>query len=355
MAVVVAASAPLSGLALAQPYQFNVNPVTSSMSANLGASADFSGTLIGDYNAVTNPAGTRTVNVFTRPAPPANVSKTISGTGSASGAATGKPAGAFRLNVGPGASSVTLTGLQANVVGGVTPPTFPVTATVTYQSFNTAAPDYTYLFLVPLQVPLGTASLTAMNIAQTAPVTVPLVASGGTSYTFSMMVPADVTPVIDFGGSPSSATTNRLVPATGSITISGPAATASLTLDLNQSETIEDDQPAPPNQPFDLTAPPGGTAGPAHLLLSLTITRQTTSITNGSATMPASGSRADICSADFNGDGDTGTDLDIEAFFAALGGNQCPTCGSADFNGDGDTGTDLDIESFFSVLGGGPC
>jgi len=60
-------------------------------------------------------------------------------------------------------------------------------------------------------------------------------------------------------------------------------------------------------------------------------------------------------SADFDGDGDTGTDLDIEAFFACLGGSCCATCGSADFDGDGDTGTDLDIEAFFRVLGGGSC
>jgi probable HAF family extracellular repeat protein len=61
------------------------------------------------------------------------------------------------------------------------------------------------------------------------------------------------------------------------------------------------------------------------------------------------------CQADFNGDGDVGTDADIEAFFECLAGNCCATCGSADFNGDGDVGTDADIESFFSVLAGGPC
>jgi hypothetical protein len=60
-------------------------------------------------------------------------------------------------------------------------------------------------------------------------------------------------------------------------------------------------------------------------------------------------------SADFDGDGDTGTDADIEAFFACLGGNCCGTCGTADFDGDGDTGTDADIEAFFRVLGGGNC
>jgi hypothetical protein len=60
-------------------------------------------------------------------------------------------------------------------------------------------------------------------------------------------------------------------------------------------------------------------------------------------------------SADFNGDGDIGTDQDIEAFFACLAGNCCPTCGSTDFNGDGDIATDADIEAFFRVLAGGTC
>jgi hypothetical protein len=61
--------------------------------------------------------------------------------------------------------------------------------------------------------------------------------------------------------------------------------------------------------------------------------------------------------ADFDGDGDVGTDADIEAFFSCLAGNCCPTCfpGGADFDGDGDTGTDADIEAFFRVLAGGDC
>src|SRR5262249_40649458 len=60
-------------------------------------------------------------------------------------------------------------------------------------------------------------------------------------------------------------------------------------------------------------------------------------------------------SADFNHDGDTATDADIEAFFACLAGGCCPACGSADFNGGGDTATDADIEAFFRVLAGGTC
>ncbi len=65
-----------------------------------------------------------------------------------------------------------------------------------------------------------------------------------------------------------------------------------------------------------------------------------------------------VCgTADFDGDGDTGTDADIEAFFACLAGNCCATCWhlGADFDADGDSGTDADIEAFFRVLAGGNC
>jgi hypothetical protein len=60
-------------------------------------------------------------------------------------------------------------------------------------------------------------------------------------------------------------------------------------------------------------------------------------------------------SADFNHDGSSGTDSDIEVFFACLAGNCCPLCDSADFDGDGDSATDGDIEAFFRVLAGGSC
>jgi len=76
---------------------------------------------------------------------------------------------------------------------------------------------------------------------------------------------------------------------------------------------------------------------------------------NGCGSVTSDAAALTVNSADFDGDGDTGTDLDIEAFFACLGGDCCATCGSADFDGDGDTGTDLDIEAFFRVLGGGAC
>jgi hypothetical protein len=74
--------------------------------------------------------------------------------------------------------------------------------------------------------------------------------------------------------------------------------------------------------------------------------------TSGAATLTITGC---ICISDFNNDGDSGTDADLEAFFRCIAGNCCMACAMPDFNGDGDTGTDADIESFFRVLAGGPC
>jgi hypothetical protein len=61
------------------------------------------------------------------------------------------------------------------------------------------------------------------------------------------------------------------------------------------------------------------------------------------------------CTADFDGDGDTATDADIEAFFACIAGTCCAQCGNPDFNNDGDPATSQDIEAFFRVLAGGSC
>ncbi len=61
------------------------------------------------------------------------------------------------------------------------------------------------------------------------------------------------------------------------------------------------------------------------------------------------------CNPDFDGDGDPGTDADVEAFFRAMAGVACPTCGSTDIDGDGEAATDFDVEAFFRAMAGLPC
>jgi hypothetical protein len=91
--------------------------------------------------------------------------------------------------------------------------------------------------------------------------------------------------------------------------------------------------------------------GPYELIgVRCTATAPCQSVTSGTVYIQVS-----RCSADVNKDGDSGTDADIEAFFACIAGNCCPACDGPDFNGDGDIATDADIESFFRVLAGGAC
>jgi endonuclease/exonuclease/phosphatase family metal-dependent hydrolase len=106
-----------------------------------------------------------------------------------------------------------------------------------------------------------------------------------------------------------------------------------------------------------------GPSSTANVALAVGVHTITLTVTDNSSatatdTVVVTVEAGQLCgTSDFNGDGDFGTDADIEAFFACLGGDCCAQCfvGGSDFNGDGDFGTDADIEAFFRVLGGGNC
>ena len=78
-------------------------------------------------------------------------------------------------------------------------------------------------------------------------------------------------------------------------------------------------------------------------------------LTNACGTVLGAPAILTVISIDVDRDGDEGTDADIEAFFAAVGGSRCPACDSLDFDGDGESVTDADIEAFFRLLAGGSC
>ena len=108
----------------------------------------------------------------------------------------------------------------------------------------------------------------------------------------------------------------------------------------------------------------GGTCSAGQLVLNCTIGQPDAGavMTGGSFTFTGGfwagiGGGPHCGSADFNCDGDIGTDADIESFFSCLSGvcPAAPCTNGADFNGDGDVGTDADIEAFFRVLAGGIC
>jgi hypothetical protein len=332
----IAAFASITPLAAAQTWDFTVTPAAS-LSGNFSGNATFGGTFIGNYNQTTNPGGTRTLNfsIFgTRAPAPTNLTRTISGNGNAAGPITGLPAGAYRLAVNLPANSIELSALSTNLIGTAAHPTFPINTSVTYQSFLTAAPNNSYPFVVPIPLPLGNAEVTEINVLQNAPVSGTLVPAGANQYTFTLVVPSTLTTDIIFQGSPSQNVQTQDVTVTG--TINTAAATASLGVTVSDNQSSTTPVPLEPDIPFDLP-PLSGTGEPAHLLMSLSINTQQTSL-SGNATLPATG--VPVCAADWDGSGGVDGD-DVIAFFGDWDVSE------ADYNGDGGTDGD-DVIAFFA-------
>lgn len=322
--------------AYGQAWNYTVTG-TSTCSGNFTASADFNGTLIGNYDQTLNPTGTRTLNysIFgTRPGAPTNISKTMSGNGGSSGTFATVPVGSYRLTADTNANTIQLALLTTNLIGNSTRPTFPVNATVSYQSFLTATPNYSYPFLVPLSVPLGNAEIVSIFVAQNAAASGALTSTGTNTYSFSVTFPATITADIIIQGSQSQSIQTQDVTATGTINTS--TGVASVSMNITNVVDNQTPTPLPPNSPFDLP-PPTGTGEPAHLLLNLTLTRQQSN-TTGNSTLP--GAPAPVCFADINTDGGVDAD-DVIAFFAAWDAS------AADYNQDGGTDGD-DIIAFFT-------
>ncbi len=299
--------AALSSVAYGQRYDFGINAQTSSMNGTLSATVPANGTFIGNYDETTNPTGTRTLNwdLFgRRPAPPTNISKTFTGTGSISGNPSTRPGGRYALEVNRATNRVTLSGFEADLLRDARP-NFNMTVTITYQSFLTASPNYSYPFLVPLPIPLGQTTLTALSMQQVLAVTGDMT-PGGTAgtYTFTLEVPVVVTGAMDaLGNAVDIPPTPQVVTMAGTVTLNDQTATASLSSQFSQEQEIVQDIPGPANQPFDFP-PPLGTGDPAQVLVTATITSLSLSMT-GTMSLPATGTRA-ACPADVDDGSGTG-------------------------------------------------
>ncbi len=341
----------LPGVARAQTYAFVVDSPSSSMVGDVSADAHLSGTLIGNYDQVTNPTGTRTLdwNIFgIRPPPPTNISKTFSGPVTSTGTPNTNPDGAFTLAVDTTALTVTLSGLASDLVGTSPDPVFPINITLTYQSFLTANPNYSYPFLLPIPVKLGDAVLTRLDLAQNEPASGPLTPAGGGSYTFSLSVSVTLTPELLFNGSPvSGAPAVQTVTINGAVTPAGATAAATLTTTVSQSSSSTTPEPLPP-LPVPLP-PPSGTGDPANIIMSATINNSSTDIT-ADVSLVGAGSR--VCCVDFNGDEELDFS-DIEGFLAAYTAQVPGACApGADMNGDEEFDFS-DIEAFLAKFNAG--
>jgi hypothetical protein len=325
----------LSSVASAQVFNTTVG-ASSTFTGNFSGSAPFAGTLIGNYNQVTNPGGTRTLpfNIFgTRAPAPANNSRTISGTGTTGGPVAGVPTGSYALNVNTSAGTVTLQGLSADLLGNSPVPSFEIDAQLTYQSFLTAAPNYSYPFLVAIPFAFGVAEIAEITTVQDTAATTTLTPNGPGLYTFSVGVPMTLNATVSFQGAPTTYSRELTVTTTGTINVNTGASTLNFAVNDTQNDTTP--IPAGENVPFDLP-PLSGTGAPASLLLTLTVNGVNSTLATN---VNLAGTGVTPCPADWNSDGGVDGD-DVIAFFGDWDSNQ------ADFNNDGGTDGDDVIEFF---------
>ena len=277
----------ISSPATAQLFDFTLTPASSSLNGPLSVTAETIGTLVGDYDATTNPTGTRTKpGLFGTFGATENVAVATSLDVMVNGPVSSGAAGMFQLDLNPGAGTLSMTNFTADFLnsGAVN---LPLSLGLLYDSFRTRNPTSTYPGGFPLTVPLGQASLTQLAGTQVGSGAGVLTATGVNTYDFSLaallLVTGDFSALgnsFQLPGLPTPATL------TGSIIVNGNTATlTSLAPILVNGST----QPglALPRFPLALPTvlPAGGTS---NLLLDLTVTDLGLSF-NGNATFNATG------------------------------------------------------------------
>lgn len=307
-------------------YLLTITPATSSSTYTLGINALFSiggatpSYLIGNYNATTNPTGTRTrpgfVISFNDNQP---VNLTSGGVNFTAGNASSPahPSGRLTILLNRDAGTCAVAGLTLDLLNGA-PITFAPSASVGFGSFSERQPTG-FVPGITTTVPLGDAQISSVVAMQQAAFnTGTLTPAGGGSYDFSVTMNIVVVSTASLAGSPFPIDPQILpVTITGNITPAGATAIAGAAASINAGET----QPGPtPFDPIPFTEPAfGGNLLVNVVLASLTVNVQST------ASISSSGPRsnpADVATAGTGAlvpDGFlTGDDFDafIAAFFA---------------------------------------
>lgn len=218
---------------LATQYQFQIDAKGSSVSIELGLGIPIAGSLIGDYDATTNPGGTRTLPGFfggsgNQPIP-------YTADLSIDGAILSAPQGTFDLVWTIGAPTAAVEGLAIDLLGG-TPGELDATFTLLFSTFRTFSPDSLFPGGIPIPVPLGSASLEALTVAQTGAATITIVPAKGGGWSFAGFVPVEIIATVVQGDQTFEAgPTPAEFPIAGSLVQTSLGLAMSLSLDGSQS------------------------------------------------------------------------------------------------------------------------
>jgi hypothetical protein len=156
-----------SGFAFGQVYSGVVDSKASAAGIDASVLLETGGTLIGDYDAATNPTGTQTRPGFFGGS--GNNPIATSADLAATTEAATNPGGAVTIGLDLGSLTIDFSGLTLDLLNGQTAGT-DLSATLQYSTFNTINPSFIYPGGIPITLPLGQiAGISAAMVTQTGP------------------------------------------------------------------------------------------------------------------------------------------------------------------------------------------
>jgi hypothetical protein len=191
--------AALIAPASSQTIHLTITPGASSSTLSADFGLALPGTLQGNYEATTNPLGTKTLPGLFGGIPTDNVPiATDVGLG-ASTLLTGFPHGEFNLEIaGP---AVTITGLGIDLIGE-TGGSMDLTLGLLFDTFRTFDPISLYFGGFPIELPIGSVDLSVASLVQLAPGVGVLEGDPSGVMTLNMVLPMGLSLEADFLGTP---------------------------------------------------------------------------------------------------------------------------------------------------------
>lgn len=340
MTVAAAAWCVAAGPAAADgTYAFTIDAQQSALGSSINLTAPSTGSLIGNYDAATNPTGTRTKpGVFGTFGDTENVPVPLTVTVVVDGSNTTNPTGVFSLRLDAAAGEAGLSGLSLDLLGGDTIG-INVTANMLWDTFRTRSPTCLVIGGFTIPIPLGQAVVSTLTAEQVAGEAVgTLVESGPGTYVVSIPVTMSVALGATF-------LENEIPPTPQDVPLVFVAEVsvdeqggATISVDLEGFDT-QQEQAGPIGDPFSVGFPEPLCGG--SLIFNLQLNGLTTS-SSVSGMLRASGAKqgAPACPCDWDGNDGLGVQ-DIFAFLTSW------FAGAGDF--DGVDGTQ--VADIFAFLG----
>lgn len=248
----------------AQSFSFQIAQPQSSVHVTSQLDLALPGTVIGDFDPVTNPSGTSTLpGLFggsgNQPVP---MDITFLSTLDFQG----QPSGAFEATVDLDSASIAVANLSLDALGGQLGQA-DLTLELLYSTFRTFNPTSLFLGGIPLPLPLGQASVADLSFQQNGPglgvlIPDPLLPD---TYSLTLLVPTDVSFTLDVLGQVTPVGPLPLaLPLSGTLTLQGASAQLVLSIQQSTAQTIPDPLPGQSIEnlalPVPTILPPGGTA-----------------------------------------------------------------------------------------------